>query len=187
MATIAIGGLHGTGKSTYAKALAEALGLRHISAGQFFRRMAKERGMDLEELGREAARDSNIDLMIDGMIKREAAAGGVVVDGMLSPWMAQGADVKIFLTAPEEVRLQRIAARDGISLEDATRLTKLREELERERYKRYYGLDVDDLSIYDLIFDTSLYPIDVISRVLIEAVAQFLRAKGLSASPVHGR
>lgn len=187
MATIAIGGLHGTGKSTYAKALAEALALRHISAGQFFRRMAEERRMGLEELSREAARDSNIDLMIDGMVKREAAAGGVVVDGMLSAWMAQGADVKIFLTAPEEIRLKRIAARDGISLEDATRLTKLREELERERYRRYYGLDMDDLSVYDVIFDTSLYPIDVVRRAIIEAVAQFLRAKGRSAGPVDRR
>ena len=35
---ITISGLHGTGKSTYAKRIAEAFRLRYVSAGEFFRR-----------------------------------------------------------------------------------------------------------------------------------------------------
>ncbi len=187
MATIAIGGLHGTGKSTYAKALAEYFKLRHVSAGRTFRRIAAERKVGLDELSREAARDPAIDRIIDDLTKGEASAGGVVIDGRLSPWMAAGADAKIFLTAPEDVRLHRIAGRDSISMEEATRLTRLREELERERYRRYYGVDVEDLSVYDLIVDTSLYPIEEVRRIIIDAVEQFLGTKRRSASPVARR
>jgi len=39
---IVIGGPHGTGKSTYAKAIAEEFSLRHLSAGEIFRQLAEE-------------------------------------------------------------------------------------------------------------------------------------------------
>jgi len=187
LVTIAIGGLHGTGKSTYAKALAAHFKLRHVSAGQAFRRIAVERGMGLDELSRVAAADPAIDRMVDELTKEEALAGNVVIDGRLSPWMASAADAKIFLTAPEPVRLQRMAKRDSMSMEEATELTRLREEVEGERYRRYYGIDVEDLSVYDLIVDTSLYPIEEVSRVLIDAVGQILGSKERSAGPVAGR
>ena len=38
---VTISGLHGSGKSTYAKALAEEFRLRYVSAGQLFRDIAK--------------------------------------------------------------------------------------------------------------------------------------------------
>ena len=46
---IAISGLHGTGKSTIARLLAERLGIVYYSTGQAFRDLAKEKNMSLEE------------------------------------------------------------------------------------------------------------------------------------------
>jgi len=46
---ITVSGSHGTGKSTYAARLAEALRIRHVSAGAVFRRIAKEKKISLEE------------------------------------------------------------------------------------------------------------------------------------------
>ncbi|MFQ6076866.1 MAG: AAA family ATPase, partial [Candidatus Bathyarchaeia archaeon] len=44
---VTVSGLHGTGKSTYARALSEAFDLRHVSAGGLFRQIALERGLSI--------------------------------------------------------------------------------------------------------------------------------------------
>lgn len=172
---ITVSGPHGTGKSTYAKALAQALGLRYVCAGELFRDLAKERKMHLEEFSKLAAEDPAIDNMIDERTKAEAKKGGVVIDAQLGAWMVGGlADVKLLLVAPDEVRFKRIADRDRISLEVARRETGAREQIQKERYKKYYGINVDDLSIYDLRIDTSLHPVQETKLIVIDRVKDFL-------------
>lgn len=172
---ITVGGLHGTGKSTYAKALSEDLGLRHTSAGDLFRTMAKTRNITLGELNDLAERDLTIDKAIDERTKEEASKGDVVLDGQLAAWMAKDkSDLNILLIAPREVRLGRIAARDGLSPEAAEKRTLEREEVEKERYKRYYGMDISDPSIYDLIVDTNLYPLEEMTKILKKIVRDYI-------------
>jgi CMP/dCMP kinase len=175
---ITISGPHGTGKSTYARALAAALQLRYVSAGGLFRDLAKQQRLSLEALSRKAAEDPSIDHMLDEKTKAEAEKGGVVIDAQLSAWMARClADVKMLLTAPDEVRFKRIADRDHVPIEDARRETESRESIQRERYKKYYGINVNDLSIYDLKIDTSLNPIETTKKIVIESVRDFLVQK----------
>lgn len=177
---IAIGGLHGTGKSTYAKAIASEFGLRLSSAGKLFREIARERGLSLEEMSELAKRDHSIDEEIDALTKREVEKGSVVVEGQLVAWMAgEAADMGIYLFAPDELRFKRIAERDGIDMERAREQTRIREEAQRERYLNLYGIDVGDLSAYDLIADTSLLPLDDTKEFLKRAVEAFVgRCKG---------
>lgn len=175
---LAVSGLHGSGKSTYARALAKAYGLRLVSAGQLFRRVAEEKGLTLEQLTEEARRDLSVDKLIDEMTKQEAEKGNVVLDGQLSGWMGrERADVKIFLTAPDDVRYKRIALRDRIPVEVAKKQTLMRERAQRERFIRYYGIDPSDLSIYDVIFDTSLLPLDESIKILKNIVSEYLAEK----------
>jgi cytidylate kinase len=82
------------------------------------------------------------------------------------------------LTAPDEVRFKRIAERDGSDMAHAMRETENRESIQKQRYKKYYGIDVTDLSIYDLKLDTSLYPIEKTKAVVIDTVRNFLRGRG---------
>ena len=172
---ITVGGLHGTGKSTYARALSEDLGLRHISAGDLFRTMAKTRNITLGELNDLAERDLTIDKAIDERTKEEASKGDVVLDGQLAAWMAKDkSDLNILLIAPREVRLGRIATRDAMSPEAAEKRTLEREEVEKERYKRYYGIDISDPSIYDLIVDTNLYPLEEMTKILKKIVRDYI-------------
>ncbi|RLI08618.1 cytidylate kinase, partial [Candidatus Bathyarchaeota archaeon] len=86
---ITVSGLHGTGKSTHARRLAEALGLRYVSAGILFRHMAEERGITLEEMSRLAEGDPEIDRLVDERTKEEALRGDVVIDAALSGWMVE--------------------------------------------------------------------------------------------------
>jgi cytidylate kinase len=177
---IAIAGPHGTGKSTYARALAEALGLRYVSAGGIFRELAKKNHLSLEAFGQRAANDPTIDRMIDDRTKEVAREGRVVIEAQLAAWMARElADLKMLLTAPDSVRFKRIAERDGITIEEAQRQTEARELIQKRRYMRYYDIDVSDLSIYDLKIDTSLHPIEKTKEIVIEAARSSLIKKGI--------
>jgi cytidylate kinase len=184
---ITVSGPHGTGKSTYAARLAEALRIRHVSAGALFRRIAKEKRISLEELGKKALEDSSIDKLVDEQTIAEAEKGNVVVDGQLAGWILRDrSDLRIYLTAPEDVRLGRIAKRDKVTLQEARVQTEQRESVQRERYLRHYGFRVEDRSIYHLVLDTSLGPIDDTAKVLISAaimVRKSRRHKGRSTKP----
>jgi cytidylate kinase len=176
---ITVSGPHGTGKSTYARTLAETLGLRYISAGELFRELARQQNVSLEDFSRHAAEDPEIDRTLDERTKAEALRGSVVIDAQLGAWMVKDlADVKLLLTAPDNVRFKRIAERDGIEVETARKETEFREMIQQRRYKKYYGIDVTDLSIYDLRLDTSLYAIEKTKTIIIVAVQNFLRQRG---------
>ena len=175
---ITVSGLHGTGKSTYAARIASTLRLRHVSAGALFRKVAKEKHLTLEELGKIALQDPLIDKLVDEKTINEAANGNVVIDGQLTGWMLKDrSDLRIYLTAPEPVRLERIAKRDHVDLKDAETQTRQRESIQRERYLKHYGFHVRDLSIYHLVLDTSLGSIGDTEDVLIAASRMVKRTR----------
>lgn len=180
---ITISGYHGTGKTTYAARLAKQLGLRHVSAGMLFRKVAEERGMSLEELGELALKDPKIDRTIDEHTMSEADKGSLVIDGQITGWILKEiADLRIYLTTPDPVRIVRIAERDHLSLEEAKRQTVNRERVQSERYKTHYGFRVEDRSIYHLILDTSIGPIDSITRVLVDTAEAAMTGKKRSGN-----
>ncbi len=175
---ITVSGPHGTGKSTYAAHLSKELGLRHVSAGFLFRKLAKERHVSLKEFGWLALKDPAIDRRVDEETRKEAEKGDVVVDGQLAGWVLKDvADLCVYLTAPENVRMERIAKRDNITVEDAWRETLRRESLQRKRYMQHYRFHVEDRSIYHLLVDTSLFPKEDTAKVLLTAALAVKAAK----------
>lgn len=175
---ITLGGLHGTGKSSVADKLAKEFSLRRVSAGIIFRKLAKERGLSLEEFSVVAEGNEEIDRLLDSTITTEAEKGNVILDGQLAAWMAgPNSDFNILLTAPLNVRVQRIAERDGTSFEFAEKETTAREESERIRYLRYYDIDIRDLSVYDLILNTAKYDLEGVCAVLKAAIEILLKQK----------
>ena len=179
---VTISGLHGTGKSTYARALAREFGLRHVSAGMLFRKIASQKGCSVEELSRLAERDAGVDRIVDERTKMEAKKGSVVIDGQLAGWMAKDqANIRIFLIAPDKVRIERLARRDNVDYTEAERQTRLREEIEQKRYQKFYGVDIRDISIYDVILNTTLLSLDsnikVLKGVMCEYITHNLRGR----------
>jgi cytidylate kinase len=173
---VTIGGPHGTGKSTYAKLIAKQFKLRYVSAGQLFRALAEEKALSLEELSKEAANFPEIDRMIDERSATEAAKGDAVIEGQLAAWMAKNlAQIRIYLKAPNEERIARIANRDHLDHEIARKQTLERECIQRERYKRYYGIDIDDLSPYNIIVDTGNRSVENASAELMSKIHEIVR------------
>ena len=176
---IAISGPPGSGKTTYARRLAEELGLAYHSAGRIFRELAARMGVSLEELSRIAERDPSIDLEIDRATLEAASRGGVVIEGHLVAWvLAHVADVLIYVKAPLHVRMERLAGRDGRASLDALTEMLVREESQARRFTAYYGFDVTDLSIFDLVVDTSVLSVDEAYSVIKGFTCMKLRRLG---------
>ena len=174
---ITVSGYHGSGRSTHATRLAETFGLRYVSSGTIFRQLAQERGMGLEEMSKLTEEDSEIDRKIDERAKEESKKQGVVIDATLSGWMAEDPDIRIFLVASFEERIRRIANREGITYEEAEQETVAREGSELERFRTYYKVDLEDLSIYDVVLNTELFEEDATARILKSVVEEYCSAK----------
>ena len=171
---VTVSGEIGAGKSTVAKALARSLGLRYLSTGEVFREEARRRGLSLAAMGRLAEQDQTIDREIDRMQTDVARAGGVLVDSRLSGWLIDG-DLRIWFRAPLAVRAARVAARDGLSTEEALSALRGREESERRRYRAIYQIDLTDLGRYHVIVDTSIGSAPEIVEALLLLARRFER------------
>ena len=117
---ITIGGLAGTGTTTLAEVLSEKLNVQYISAGFIFREMAAEHGMTVLEFSEFAEGNDDIDKEID---KRQAEkakqADNLIVEGRLSAYFVDNADLKVWLVTPFDVRSKRISDREDKSVEVA--------------------------------------------------------------------
>ncbi|NQE06752.1 putative adenylate kinase [ANME-1 cluster archaeon GoMg1] len=166
---ITISGLPGSGTTTVAKLLSEELSVELISAGELFRQIAKEKKLQLEHFNKLAETDDDFDRQIDERQGEEAMKReNVIVEGRLSGFSVPDADLKIWLKAPVEVRAKRIAHREAIAYEEALSAMNNRERSENKRYEQYYGIDLDDLSIYDMVIDSSRWSerdIEVVIKV----------------------
>ncbi len=160
---VAVGGPPGSGKTTVAELFAKAHGYTLVSAGMKFRAWAQERKMTLEAFGKAASADPEIDRKLDrevfeDVLRQDAANRDVIVEGRLQAHLLQARHIpclKVFIDAPLAVRAKRIAGREKTTAKAAERGIRAREELEGNRYKAIYGIDLADRSVYDLVIDSS--------------------------------
>ena len=167
---ITISGPPGSGTTTVAKKLSEKLGIPLISAGEVFRQLAMEKGMTLEEFSKLAETDPKIDNLVDQRQKELSNQyDSGIFEGRLSGWMID-ADLKVWIYCRPEVRYERIAKRENKPIEVVRAETKLREESERSRYLKIYGIDIDDLSIYHLAVNSEKFNPDEIVEIILKAL-----------------
>ncbi len=167
---ITVGGPPGSGKTTVATILAERIGYDYVSAGGVFRQLAEEHGMSLKEFGELAENNPRYDAMIDQrQMELAAMKRNVIVDGRISAHIIS-ADLKVWLKAPLDVRAERVAGREKISVEEAKERIVGRAACEHKRYLEYYKIDLDDLSIYDLVIDSSDLSAKDVAGIITTAV-----------------
>jgi cytidylate kinase len=172
---ITIGGLPGTGTTTIAKLISEEYNLNHVCAGFIFRDMAKEMGMELQEFSKYAEENPEIDHEIDRKQVELAKEGNIILEGRLATWMLKKnlvePTISIWLRAPSMVRCERISERENEDTHTALNKMIDRENSEKKRYKELYNIDIDDLSIYDIIIDSSTWNIEGVFSIINTAIA----------------
>jgi cytidylate kinase len=185
---ITVSGPAGSGKSTLGADLAEELGLEYVSGGDIFRTIAVERDLTPLELNRLAEENDEIDRDLDRRLRETARKqGDTVLESRLAGWMAaEHADLRIWLDAPIDIRVERIADREDKSLEQAREETQARSESEKRRYTEYYNIDFDDLSIYDLVVNTARWGPDGVVGLVVDAIGNYEPSGDEGKMPVTG-
>lgn len=165
---IAISGFSGCGNTTVSNLLAEKLSIPCIN--YTFRNLAQELGMDFKEIVEKSKSDFSFDKLVD--TKQIDLTRGIscVLGSRLAIWLLSDASLKVFLTAPIEVRSTRIAQREHASIDEVAAFTKKRDEQDTARYKQLYGIDNRDYKFADLIIDTSRYLPEEICGIIIETL-----------------
>src|SRR3989344_2435450 len=172
---ISISGDPGSGKSTVAKIIANRLKLKHYSAGDFRRKMALERGMNIHELNalgeKEAFTDNDAD---DYQRKLGITEDNFIIDGRLSFYFIPHS-YKIYLKVDSQIAAERIFNAQRLdehiyaSIDDVLNATKARVESDEKRYKKYYGIDYTDAKQYDLVIDTTKStPEEIADKIISE-------------------
>jgi predicted cytidylate kinase len=150
--------------------LERSLGLPYVYAGQIFREQAARQGYSLQEFNELAQQDPSVDLALDDRQLELLRGGGVILEGRMAGWLAHHHAIpafKVWVVCDEDERARRLSARDGGDPTDQRRMTRVRVAREQDRYRRYYGADLSDTSIYDLVLDsTHAAPEQLVERVL---------------------
>ncbi len=174
---IIISGPPGSGTTTIAREIAKRFGLNYFSTGDIFRKVAKERGLEVSKLSKVA--EQEVDWEVDNKSKQAAEKGNVVMESDIAAWINQELPntIKIWLDAPLMVRAERIfnsaqkrVAEKYENLAEVAKKIKERRDRDRDRYMERYQYNVDDTSIYDLKIDTERLPV----QEVVEKVAEFV-------------
>lgn len=179
---ITLSGLPGAGKSSTADLLAERLGYRRFSSGDFMRAIAKKHDVSLDEINRMAESDKTYDREVDEMVRETGRKSDMVIDSRLAfHWIPDS--FKVFLKVDPHAAAERTfvhirevgrSQQDAQSLEEVYQKLVARIESENKRYEELYGVNYADESRYDLVIDTGLSPLEEVVRQVVEAYNRWL-------------
>ncbi len=165
---ITISGRACTGKTTLFWELQECLNWPTFSTSQFFRDYARTHKLKLD-LAQEQEKKLTIktDLRAKNLLEKDI---NIIVEGWMAGVMADEIKgvLRIFLTASDKIRIKRYAERENISLAEAKKRLKSREESWLKKLAEIYPhVDAFDPKHYNLIIDTThLTPSQTLNKVL---------------------
>ncbi|QSW98973.1 (d)CMP kinase [Haloterrigena alkaliphila] len=171
---ITVSGPPGCGATTLCERLADAMGCPYVSGGEVFREIAEDRDMSLNQLTAKADESDEIDRAIDQRLQQIAEKWGMankpfILESRLAGWLAgERADLRIWLDAPEDVRLERIEERIETEAE-----MRVREVSEAGRYESYYEIDIGDREFYDLHVNTARWSKESVFQLVRTALEEY--------------
>jgi cytidylate kinase len=182
---ICISGMAGTGKSTLSKKLAEKYNLKCYSGGDALKELANAEGYDASCQGwwespeglkflNERINDPKFDKAVDAKLLEYAEQGNVLLDSWTMPWLLKDG-FKIWLLASLEKRAARVAERDRITVDEAFKVLKEKEDRTKAIYKKLYGFALgEDFTPFDLVLDTDNLNADEVFGVLCKVISNVI-------------
>lgn len=185
MDKISLAGDLGSGKSTVAKILIDALGAEYYSTGSLVRQIAERMGMTIGELNVYMETHPEIDTEIDdGLVALSDDPRLLIIDSRMA-WHFTNGTFKVYLSTDVETASIRImgANRSGehvATLEETIACTKARRESEKKRYSEQYDVDITDLSNYSLVVDTTSATPEEVAGVIISCYERWKENRDLT-------
>lgn len=183
---ITIGGLPGSGKSTVKRLLADKLGYKTFSTGDFVRQMAHERNFTLEEFNELIARDTSIDKLIDEQLERiEVEEDDYIIDSHLAfHFVPSGFSVYLLITPERSAErifndahspTRKKSGETMETLDEALVKTQKRVKNHVERYMRLYDINPYDETKYTLTINTDGKVPEEVAEHILSAYEDWLR------------
>lgn len=178
---ISIAGELASGKGVISKIIADKLNYGIYRNGEYFRKLAKEKNMDVTSFNIYVEKHPEIDIQIEKSASEYAKKNNqFVIDARLG-WYAVPESFKVYLTVDineaakrafyDENRKQTEAFK---TIEEQKQDLIKRYELENERYWKLYGVKKQDLSNYDFILDTTNGNPEELAQKIIKAYKEWL-------------
>lgn len=181
---IAISSLSGCGNTTATMNVGRTLGLKVVN--YTFRDLAADIGISFEEIHEQSQQNRTFDYLTDLNQIRLSLQPKVVVGSRLAAWLVN-ADLRVWLQASLEERAKRIFRREvdkGLTYESVLYRTLQRDEQNRKRYLRLYGIDSNDRSDFDIIINTEKLTAEQVSSLIV-AAARWASQNQLDRKNVH--
>jgi cytidylate kinase len=175
---ITIAGSLGSGKSSSAKAVANALGFRHFSSGDLFREIAAQRGESIEAMNISAEVQRDIDLKVDKLLQEMYRTDKKLVIDSRMAWRWMPHSFKVFLVLDADTAAERIfnqLMEEGRLSEDAQSVEEVRDSIDRrfaseqKRYAALYGVNPTDPLNFDIVINTKHSDLQTVSAIVCAA------------------
>jgi len=150
-------GMLGAGCTSVAFELAKLTGMKVVNSELIIREIVSEKRVTFAELT-QMARDGEIDLedLVRNVALDYISEGDVIVEGRTALMLLdRPVLLKVFLYADKKVRVERVAKRRGISIEEAAREVERSDEDRGRLTERLYKKHFTDPSLYDMMLDTT--------------------------------
>lgn len=177
---ISLAGDLGSGKSTVGAILKEKFGAEIVSIGRLQRSMAAEMGMDTCEFNRYQETHPEFDKILDTRLSSyESLCGNFIFDSRMA-WHFVPSAFSVYLKCNAEEAAKRVveakrADEKYLSDEDAFEQLKERRASEIQRYKKFYGVDITDMSNYCLVVDTTGKTPEEVADLIVLAWAKTIK------------
>lgn len=183
---IAISGFTGCGATTATRLVGKALHL--TTANYTFHDLAEDLGLSFRDLQFDVVEKEfpKYDLVLDKKQVERAMQGDCVLGSRLAVWCDTPKmlkrlrvpkknwfkfDLKVWLHASLKTRAQRVAGREGKPFSLALKETRARDETNAERYKKLYGINVEEYrKAVDLVINTENRSAEETAKKIIKAV-----------------
>lgn len=178
---ISISGELASGKGTVSKLLAKELDYTIYRNGEYARKLAKDRGLDITSFNEYLTKHPEIDLQIEKSAAEYAKEhNNFIIDARLG-WYAVPNSFKVYLIIDTDIAAQR--AYNDPNRKDTEKFDTLEEQkadmirrynMENDRYFKLYGVHKEDKSNYDLVIDTSSKTPDEVKDAILDGYKKWL-------------
>lgn len=178
---ISLSGDLASGKGTVSNILTADLNYGIYRNGEYFRKLAKEMGMDVTSFNVYVKEHPEIDRQIENSAAEYAKQNdNFVIDARLG-WYAVPESFKVYLKVDLDVSAQRAfydekrkSTEKFNTVEEQKQDIIRRYNYENERYWNLYQIRKNDMSNYDLVVDTTDKTPEAVAKIIEEEYSKWL-------------
>jgi cytidylate kinase len=122
----------------------------------------------------ESVRPADIRALIRETVAQTAARGRVVIVAHAASYAIEpsAASLRVLVTASPKTRARRVGAKEAVDEAQAVRTVKDADAGRRDYLKRFYGVDRETPTDYDLVINTDVFSTEQAAEIVSQAAAR---------------